>query len=166
MDENANNANQDEVIVDGEVIEETVVTAEAEPQDGHLQVLLSLEELVKNYIDSIEKLTDELKKHRQMFVDGFDNNPTYREIEEKVKTEDKKRLELRQQILNQPAMRELAQKIKDMGTELREKKASLSDYLLEYQRLANTNEIEGKDGQIREIINSAKAVKRSSREEK
>lgn len=99
-----------------------------------------------------------------MFADGFDNNPTYREVEAKVKEEDKKRLDLRQQILSQSSMRELAQKIKDMSSELREKKASLSDYLLEFQRLSGgVNEIEGHDGEIREIINTAKAVKKATR---
>lgn len=159
MDDN----NQQEV-VDGEVVEEAS-SKSAPPADGQAQVLLSLEELIKNYIDSIESLTDALKTHRQMFADGFDNNPIYRELEEKVKKENKARLELRQQILGQQSMRELAQKIKDMATELREKKNSLSDYLLEYQRLANTNIIQGNDGQEREIINSAKAVKRSSSKE-
>src|SRR3989344_5444387 len=155
MDDNQAN----EEVVDGEIVEAS--TSTTEPKDGGATVLLNLEELIKNYIDSIEKITDALKQHRQMFADGFENNPTYRELEDKVKKENRARLELRQQILGQQSMRELAQKIKDMGTELREKKTSLSDYLLEYQRLANTNIIQGNDGQEREIINSAKAVKRS-----
>ena len=158
MDDNQAN----EEVVDGEIVEAS--TSATEPKDGGATVLLNLEELIKNYIDSIEKITDALKQHRQMFADGFENNPTYRELEDKVKKENRARLELRQQILGQQSMRELAQKIKDMGTELREKKTSLSDYLLEYQRLANTNIIQGNDGQEREIINSAKAVKRSSRD--
>jgi len=158
MDDNQAN----EEVVDGEIVEAS--TSTTEPKDGGATVLLNLEELIKNYIDSIEKITDALKQHRQMFADGFENNPTYRELEDKVKKENRARLELRQQILGQQSMRELAQKIKDMGTELREKKTSLSDYLLEYQRLANTNIIQGNDGQEREIINSAKAVKRSSRD--
>lgn len=153
----------EDTVVDGEIVEAN--TPAKEPQDGAAMVLLNLEELIKNYIDSIENLTDALKTHRQMFADGFDNNPTYREIEAKVKEEDKKRLDLRQQILSVSSMRELAQKIKDMSSELREKKASLSDYLLEYQRMAGgVNEIEGHDGQIREIINSAKAVKKATRD--
>ena len=61
-------------------------------------------------------------------------------------------------------MQSLAQKIKDFNTDLKEKKTALSDYLLEYQRMSGATEIEGHDGQIREIINNAKLIKRSSRE--
>lgn len=127
-------------------------------------VLLSLEELVKNNLSSIDTLTEELKQRKQMFVDGFENNPTYREVEDKVKEANKQKGAVREQILNTPEMRGLAQKIKDMSVELREKKSSISEYLLEYQRLSGSNEIEDLNGEMRDIVNSAKAVKRSSRE--
>lgn len=127
-------------------------------------VLLSLEELVKNNLSSIDTLTEELKQRKQVFVDGFENNPTYREVEDKVKEVNKQKASLREQILNTPEMRGLAQKIKDMSAELREKKSSISEYLLEYQRLSGSNEIEDLNGEMRDIVNSAKAIKRSSRE--
>jgi len=61
-------------------------------------------------------------------------------------------------------MQSLAQKIKDFNTDLKEKKAALSDYLLEYQRMSGATEIEGHDGKVRDIVNNAKLIKRSSRE--
>ena len=47
--------------------------------------MLSLEELIKNHIESIEKLKLEVKQAKEMFDDSFESNPTYREHMEKVK---------------------------------------------------------------------------------
>ncbi len=129
-------------------------------------VLLNLEDLIKNNIESIEKLTDELKKHRQMFSDAFENSETYRDLDKKVKEATKAKTSTREQILNQPQMQQLKVKIREMNSDLKDKKFSLSDYLLEYQRLANSSEIQGHDGEVRDIVNTAKVVKRSSKEKK
>lgn len=152
-------------VIETEEIEEDVVVSEA--QDGvsdQATVLLSLEELIKNHIQSLEKLQDELKKHREMFSDAFANSEVYQELEKKAKEASKEKNTTRENILKQPAMQNLAQKIKDFNTELKEKKGALSDYLLEYQRMTGATEIEGHDGQVRDIVNNAKLVKRSSRE--
>lgn len=144
-----------------------VAVAEESVAEGTIDqttVLLSLEELIKNHIQSLDKLQDDLKKHRQMFSDAFENSEPYRELEKQVKEANKQKSQAREQILKQPAMQSLAQKIKDFNTDLKEKKAALSDYLLEYQRMSGASEIEGHDGQIREIVNNAKLIKRSSRE--
>ncbi len=147
-----------------ETEEENTSSSQETDATSDATVLLSLEELVKNNLGSIDTLTEEIKQRKQMFVDGFENNPTYREVENKVKEANKQKGVVREQILNTPEMRSLAQKIKDMSVELREKKSSISEYLLEYQRLSGSNEIEDLNGEMRDIVNSAKAIKRSSRE--
>ena len=96
-----------------EVTSETTDTSDG---DSQATVLLSLEELVKSHITSIDKLTDELKKYRQMFADGFENNPTYRELEEQAKDAAKKKNTAREEILKQPSMQDLGRKIKDANT--------------------------------------------------
>ena len=59
-------------------------------------------------------------------------------------------------------MVETANKAKSINADLKEKKQSLSDYLLEYQRMAiDVNEIEGYDGEVREIVHLAKVVKKA-----
>ncbi len=152
-------------VQEGEETEEEKTSSASETDAASdATVLLSLEELVKNNLSSIDTLTEEIKQRKQMFVDGFENNPTYREVEDKVKEVNKQKGAVREQILNTPEMRGLAQKIKDMSVELREKKSSISEYLLEYQRLSGSNEIEDLNGEMRDIVNSAKAIKRSSRE--
>lgn len=154
---------QDEV--EDDVI--TIASSEDEPQvdtANQATVLLSLEEMIKHHIASIDKLTDETKKHKQMFADAFENSEAYRESEKKVKEASKDKATTREQILKQPAMQSLGTKIKDLNTELKEKRGALSDYLLEFQRLSGLNEIEDLEGQVREIVNNAKLIKRTSRE--
>lgn len=125
-------------------------------------VLLSLEEMIKNSIASMDKMAMELKEKRHMFTDTFQNDPTYKEHEDTWKAAKVMLQQTKQQILKQPAIMQMAEKIKSLTADLREKKASLSDYLLEYQRMTQATTIEDLDGNIREIVNDARAVKRTS----
>ncbi|MCP6756736.1 hypothetical protein NL533_34440, partial [Klebsiella pneumoniae] len=70
-----------------EVIEADEVTADDADGDSETSfvvngggdqaaAMLSLEELIKNHIDSIDKLREELKQAREMIEDSFVNNPS------------------------------------------------------------------------------------------
>lgn len=146
----------------GQVDDQAVDTADS-PAATEVDVLLSLEEMIKNNIESLDKLRVELKQQREMFEDSFANNPTYREHNEKVKEANKIKSQTRQQITNQPSVLQMANKIKSMRSEIKERQSALSDYLKEYQRMTGATEIEGRDGKIREIINDAKLVVRSDK---
>jgi hypothetical protein len=148
-----------------EVLDAENTDTVTEETDGSTQVdvLLSLEEMIKNNIESLDKLRTELKLQREMFEDTFSNNPTYREHSEKVKEVTKIKSQTRQQIMNQPSVLQLANKIKSARSEIKERQSALSDYLKEYQRMTGATEIEGRDGKIREIINDAKLIVRSDK---
>lgn len=125
--------------------------------------LLSLEELIKNHIDGLDRLREELRKNREMFDDAFNNDPLYREQLEKVKEVNKQKAATRTQILRQPSIIALQAKIKDLRVDLKERQLALSDYLREYQRLTGANEIQGNDGEVRDIVNTAKVVRKNKR---
>ena len=148
---------------DATVIDAEVVSSHASHDEDQSQVLLSLEEMIKTHINSIDRMQNELKEARQMFEDGFINDPTFREIAQKAKEAADLKSQTRQQLLKQPSVATLHSKIKNLSADVKERKAALSDYLLEYQRLAQANEIEGYDGEIREIINQARLIKRFSK---
>ncbi|GDX61769.1 hypothetical protein LBMAG33_0790 [Candidatus Levyibacteriota bacterium] len=142
-----------------------VIEKESKPTqiiNDDLTVLLSLESLIKRNISKIEKLREDLKKSKQMLSDSFENDPTFREHAEKAKETSNIKNTTRQEILKQPSVSSVSAKVRDMSSELKEIQNSLSDYLKEYQRLSGSNEIEGEDGNLREIINTAKLIKRSS----
>lgn len=148
-------------VVDGEVIE-TEAATDTTIDSGDATVLLNLESLIKNTIASIEKEQEEARKYKEMFADGLNNDPTFKEHEAKVKEANKIKLATRAQILQQPSMKQLADKIRTANSEVKEKKDSLSEYLLEYQRLAGATTIEDNEGQVREIVNSARLIKQQS----
>jgi hypothetical protein len=162
MDEQKNPSDSEAVIIDVET-DESVVVTEPAPVSGDATLLLNLEEMIKNHISSIDKFREEQRKLKEMFEDAFNNNPVYRENTDKAKEALKVKATTRQQIASQPSVILVQQKLKGISQDVKERQAALSDYLLEYQRLTGANEIEDNDGQMREIINSAKLIKRSSK---
>lgn len=130
--------------------------------DSHSQVLINMEGMIKNYISSIDKLNQESKKLKEMLDDIFNNDPTYTKHAEAAKEAAKVKQNTKSQILKQPQAADLDAKIKEIKSQLKENQASLSDYLQEYARMAGVSEIEGEDGEVREIVYTAKLVKKSS----
>lgn len=124
---------------------------------------LNLEELIKNHIDSIAKLREELKAQREMFEDSFNNNPTYHENEEKVKEAAKAKGSVKKQISSQPSVALLAQKVKDLRFDISEQSKTLSDLLQDYKEQTGATQIETRDGKIMELVSSVKLVKVSSK---
>lgn len=127
------------------------------------ELLGNLESSIKEHIVSIDTSKAELRKLKEMLSDMFSNDPTFQEHDSAVKEASKIRAKTKSELLKQPAAAALNRKVKDMSSELKDLQNALSDYLREYQRLSGSNEIEGDDGEIREIVYVAKLVKRSSR---
>ncbi len=125
--------------------------------------MLDIENLIKNHIDAIDKLRDELKVAREMFEDSFANNPTYREHVEKVKEVSKLKNSVRQQIAKQPSVASLEQKVKDLRFDMNEQSKTLSDLLQDYKEQTGATSIETNKGKVLEIVSVAKLVNRSSK---
>ena len=153
---------QDGFAVLGEVTDAEVVEGDAPDLTSDATVLTSLDELIKATVSSMDRIRVEMRKHKEMLEDAYNNDPVYHENAEQAKAAAKKKNETKQNILKQPAMQTIANKVKTMAAEIKEKQFSLSDYLLEYQRLSGANQIEIGDGEILEIVNSAKVVRKSS----
>lgn len=148
-----------------EIIDAEVVSDRAPETSDQATVLSSLDELIKSHIASIDRLREEKKKLSETLADGFNNDAAFKQASDKVKEASKGRAAARAQILNRPGVLEIANKVKSVNAEIKEKQMSLSDYLLEYQRLADgVNEIEGYDGEVREIVHIAKLVKKTKTE--
>ena len=132
-------------IIDGEVVGTSKTVA--------------VSSLIQNSLGQIEKQESELKENRQMLEDAFNNDPTYREHNDKVKEATKVRNATKAQIMKQPAVMELANKVKEMRTALKEAKEALSSYLQEYARMTGEQSFEGPDGEVRQIVYTARLVK-------
>ena len=126
-------------------------------------VLLNLEDMIKGHISRIEKLQNETREQKEMLDNVLANSEVYREHSEKARDAAKIKSTTRSEIMKQPSVMQVAARVKDMKSELSEIQSTLSEYLSEYQRLAKTNIIEDESGVEREIINSCKLIKRTSK---
>lgn len=132
------------------------------PQNQSSLPTLEMEGLIKNHIASIDKLKEEAKQYRQMIEDVLINDAVYKEHDQKAKEAAKIKGATKKQIMSQPAVSATASKLKDAQARVKDLSNALSEYLREYARLTGNNEIEGLDGEVREIIFVAKVVKKSS----
>ena len=143
-------------------VKEITEESAALPEEGGAGVMLNLESMIKSHISSIDKMQEELNKHSSMLQDIFDNDPTYKEHSEKAKEATKVKSSTKAQILKQPQAADLNEKVRSFKSQLKELQDALIDYVREYQRMSGVNEIEGEDGEVREIIMVPKLVKKSS----
>lgn len=156
VDDDQDQIEDQEEIIEGEEIE---VPVSGEDQ---ATALLSLEELIKNHIESIDKLKIELKEQREMYEDSFSSNPTYREQDERVKEVSKAKNSVRSEISKQPGVATLAQKVKDLRFDMNEKSKTLSDLLQDYREQTGATSIETRDGKVLEIVSTSRLVRRNS----
>lgn len=126
--------------------------------------LVTVTNLIQSYIAQIDRSSKELSAHKLMLQDAFLNDPTYRQHDEKVKEAVKVRSATKMQILKQPTLAELSEKVKDMAQSVKDAKQSLSDYLQEYVRMTSSKEIEDTEGELREIVYTAKLIKSGSKD--
>ncbi len=145
-------------VVDGDIVEEETSVASPNSSSEDATVLLSLEEMIKNNIESLETLQGELSQVRGMFEDSFNGDPHFIEKSEEAKKVVKAKSEVKQRIMQQPAVKDLADKVKHLRSEISERRSALSDYLQEFQRMTGATQIEGRDGKIHQIVNTAKVV--------
>lgn len=128
-----------------------------------MSVIQNLEGLIKTQSAQLERNREEMKKTKQMLADYLQNDATYKIHEEKVKEAAKVRNATKQQLLKAPQAQTIASKVKDMQSEVKELEKSLSEYLREYHRLSGIDTITGDDGETRQIVYSAKLVKKTAK---
>ncbi len=126
-------------------------------------LLVKIEEMIKTHLAQIDELQEEITKHRDMVNDIFANDETFQEHDKLAKEAARIRTNTKKEITKRPDVAGLANKLKSLKSEQKELKEGLSDYLREYQRLSGSNQIEGEDGEMREIVFVAKLVKKTSK---
>lgn len=150
------------VVTDADIVSPVPDVAAASTGSG-ATVLLELETTIKNHIAQIDKNRAELKKQREMLESALLNDETYRLHTEEAKKAAKVKAQTKFQIMQLPANKGLADKVKTLAAEIKELDGALSDYLREYMRMSGTNEIETDEGDVREIIYIAKLIRKSAR---
>lgn len=136
--------------------------AEEVKEVSNTQLIMNMENMIKSVMSTLDKLKIDMGAFQETLNDIFENDETYQEHSKLAKEASKVKSNTKRQILKQPQAGDLDNKIRTLKSEIKENKASLSDYLREYQRMSGINEIEGTDGELLEIVYDAKLVRKRS----
>lgn len=139
------------VVIDAKLPDDVV----SQPESGQL-ILFNMEGLIRNHMDTIGRLESEIKQGKEMLDDILAKDPTYQEHLNAANEATKTKNATKAQVMKQPQAAQLDAKIKDLRKEVKENKGSLSDYAIEYARLAKSNTVETKSGDIIEVKVKAK----------
>lgn len=123
-----------------------------------LSQIKDLTGLINGHIAGIERQKDELRKANEMLDGILSNDPVYAETDNKAKEAGKERSKVKARILQQPTAHDLNFKTKEARVELKQLNDELSKFLSEYQKLTGATEFEGEDGELRQIVYTAKLV--------
>lgn len=123
---------------------------------------LALEGKIRRAQALIEEAKEKLKEQRDMFKDAFENDAVYQDHQNKYEEARSILLATKKQILKDPAVAAMEEKIKDMRLALRQLQDSLSEDLQEYQNLTGEKVIETDEGRLMEIVNRARLVRRNN----
>lgn len=129
------------------------------PNENSAANLLSIESLINNYNVRFDEIQKEFKEHKDMMNSLLENDDEYQTVSEEAGKQAKLKTIAKQKVLKQPEAAKLQDKIKEYQNQVREIKTALSDYLGQYVALAGTNQIEGPDGVVRQIVYTAKLIK-------
>lgn len=132
----------------------------ATPSQNQAVNLLNIESLINSHDAKLDALQKELKTQKGMLNDLLENNEEYAKTSEEATKLTKLKTIAKQKALKQPSAITLVEKIKDCQMQVKELRVALSDYLAQYVNLSGTNQIEGPDGVVRQIVYSAKLVKK------
>jgi len=129
------------------------------PEENKAQTLISVESMINNTNSRLETLTKEIKEHKSMLNSILENSDEYQQLQEEVQKQSKLRNIAKQKVLTKPSASKAMEDIKDLQIQIKEAKTALSDYLAQFVNLSGTNQIEGPDGVLRQIVYTAKLVK-------
>lgn len=135
-------------------------TAHRTPETEQAMGILQVEEYINQQMVDIAKMREEMRLVKSTVDDSFQNDAQYRELETKAKETAKVKNAYKKQMMNDPAVAEQANKLDGMKSEMRDMSVALSDYLREYNRLSGMSQFETRDGEVLEIINVFKLVKK------
>lgn len=148
-------------VVDAQIVEEVPIsdTLTSDTTDNST-VVSSLDEMIRLSFRRLNELQNEAKKLKDMVEDALAGSEAYKIVSEKAKETINEKTQIRKNLLSIPEMISLLNKNKEISSEIKEKRISISDYILEFQRLSGANEIDLGDGEVMQIENSAKLVKK------
>ncbi len=122
--------------------------------------ILQVEDLINRQMEEIEKMRDDTKMMKSAYDDAFKNDVKFREFDEKSKEAAKLKKQYVQGMKKDPAIANAESQYLAKKDELKDAQTGLSEYLREYNRISGMTQFETKDGQMLEIVQTFKLVKK------
>jgi hypothetical protein len=148
----------------GEVIDAITLEDSTEQIPSAVKTQLSVEALIKTLISRIARVKEDLKPVKEMLNDLLNNNEEYQHAAAEAKEASKKKSSVKKEVLSTPEGKMALDKVNALKSELKEAQEALSSYLADFQRLTGVSEIEGEDGELRQIVYVAKLVRKTNLE--
>lgn len=150
-------------IQEAEIIEpvDDINPVSDEPNKAVVDVL-EMERAIKLRISALERFKEEMKPLKEMLESTLEADLEYAELSEAAKEAARKKTVKKKELLNSSAGKEILQKLKALNDTVKENRESLSYYLQEYSRVTGAKEIEGDDGELRQIVYVAKLVRKTN----
>ena len=121
--------------------------------------LINIESLINSSTARFDALDREYHEQKSMLDSILDSDDEYQEVAQEAQKQVKLKTIAKQKVMVRPEAAHLVEKIKDAQIQIKELKTAMSDYLAQYVTLSGSNQIEGPDGVLRQIIYTAKLVK-------
>lgn len=121
---------------------------------------INLEQMIKNHLADISKIREKLKTQKDMFKSSFESDKQFSEVDVEHKAVARKKTEAKQRITRTDAVSAVATVIKTLQDELKDAQQALSDYLNQYVVQTQATEFMGPDGELHQIVRTAKLVKK------
>lgn len=145
----------DKKVIDADIVSEN------NDDSGDAIVITNLQSLINETLVKIDMLGEEVKPLDEMINSVLENDEVYKKHTEDAKQAAKVKNATKAEIMKRPDVSTVYSKIKDKKADIKEAKESLSEYLQEYARLTGQRQFETAEGNIQEIVYTAKLVKRS-----
>ena len=157
------NTEDNDVKMDGQIDETTENesnTSTPSISKDNVEEIMNLETMIKGYMSDLEKYQEDLRDLASMLKDSYEQDAEYTVAQEKVLEATRKRKEVKDRIIADPAIAALESKVADLRAEVKETKTALSDYLERFFQESGLRQITGNDGEIREMVTTVRLVKK------
>lgn len=151
--------NKQDEIQEGSLMEDELDTSSN--QSDNVIVITNLQNLINETLNKINTISEEVKPLDEMISSVLENDEVYKKHADMAKEASKLKNKTKAEIVKRPDVSNVFAKVRDKKVSLKEAKESLSEYLQEYSRLTGQRQFETNDGTVREIVYTAKLVKRS-----
>ena len=123
---------------------------------------IAIESAIKTNFAKVDRVKEDLKPINEMVKSYLENDESYVKLTQIAKKASREKGTRKKNLLSTQNGKELLSKVTILKEELTDAQEALSHYLREYQRMTGLNEFEGEDGELRQIVYTAKLVRKTN----